>query len=151
MVPNVVLFIFQTKKAHKILLKIPTPSNVNKEFLLEYVHNMSTIYVPDNVSINKVEDLCVFIWEFKDYTSCSKATMNNFDWKTSQKIIRGVPVSGGEISYPYYTLQLGKKLDERDEYPTPKFERMRLNMLSRSLQKKWVLCAASWSRFFSLL
>ena len=59
-----VLFIFQTKKSHKILLKIPTPSNVNKEFLLEYVHNISTISVPDNrsiVELNKVEDLCMGI------------------------------------------------------------------------------------------
>ena len=138
MVPNVVLFIFQTKMAHKILLKIPTPFNINKEFLLEYVRNMSTISVPDNgsiVKLNKVEDLCVFIWEFEDYTVCSKATLSNFGWEPSQKILCGVPVSGGEISYPYYTLQLGKKLNERDEYPTPKFERMRLNMLSHSLQK----------------
>jgi len=69
-VPNV-LFIFQTKKAHKILLKIPTLSNVNKEFLLEYVRNTSTISVPGNgsiVELNKAEDLCVFIWEFEDYT-----------------------------------------------------------------------------------
>ena len=137
-----VLFIFETKKAQKILLKIErkpsTACDFDVGYLLKYVQKIDNISIPKSgniVEIGKCDDLRVFIWKFKNCVACSKATHKDFRMvKQSQKKIEGMPNSKGRISYPYFTLKLNQDLSEDDTYPSPEFERIRVDMFSTSLQ-----------------
>lgn len=118
------LFIFQTKKAKKILLrivpKLSTSPEFNSKYLIRTVRKMN-FSIPNNGSVSEIakfDGFRVFIWVFKNWIPCSDATKDDLNLKELRKRIEGQPKSVGKISYPYFTLQQDKELDEDDCYPT---------------------------------
>ena len=112
------LFIFQTQKAQKLLLKISTvPKIVADSHVLDKkcLHDILSdlINLPDNGTIDYVttiEGLTVLVWDFDDFTMCSNVTEGDFSFVgTSTRIIdfEGPPPDPS-ISLPYFILNAEK-------------------------------------------
>ena len=133
-----VLFIFETKKAQKILLRISpkmfrTPK-LDVKYLLRAVRS-----VPDKGSllqVAKYDDFRVFVWVFEKATPCSEVKKNDVEITELEKIIEGEPKSGGKISYPYFTLKLGLEPHVNDTFPCDRLEHERVDAISSSLQQQ---------------
>ena len=133
-----VLFIFETKKAQKILLRISpemfrTPK-VDVKYFLRAVRS-----VPDKGSLHEVanyDDFRVFVWVFEKATPCSEVKKNDVEITKLEKIIEGEPKSGGKISYPYFTLKLGLEPHVNVTYPCDRLEHERVEAISTSLQQQ---------------
>ena len=136
-----VLFIFETEKAQKILLRIlpkmPRTPEFDVQYLLQAVRRNYS--VPDKGSACQVaeyDDCRVFVWVFEKATCCSEVKKNDVKITKSKKIIEGEPTSGGKISYPYFTLKFGLEPHVNDTFPCDKLENDRLDAISTSLQQQ---------------
>ena len=135
-----VLFIFETAKAQKILLrmspKMPGTPNFDEQYLLRYVRrNYSVPNKGSACEVAEYDDCRVFVWVFEKATACSEVKKNDVKITRLQKIIKGEPMSGGKISYPYFTLKLGLEPHVKHTFPSNMYEQDRLNAISKSLQQ----------------
>ena len=81
------LFIFQAKKAQKILLriviKLSTSPKFNAKYLIRTACKMN-FSIPNNGSITEIakfDGFHVFIWTFRKCTPCSEATKDDLNLK----------------------------------------------------------------------
>lgn len=97
------LFIFETKKAQKILLRISTDLDVEQYILRFVCRNHS---VPDNggpIQVAKCDGCHVFVWKFGNATACSQVLSDDVKLIKSVKIIEGDYVKREIKLFIFYT------------------------------------------------
>lgn len=142
------LFVFETWRAQKVLLKVTSRRHssvdiLEMDSLLQTLHAMESFTtLPDDggeiLKFTKIEGIHVLVWNFDEFTPCSSAEEKHFSSVVSEishnKLLIN-PKKGGEISFPYFTLDQNAKPDPETCYPSSPLEIQRITALRTSLGK----------------